>query len=143
MRTGHRFSLRSSQVLAPWGCQQKVVQLEPRARNQSAWLHHGCRTGYSFRAAARCRLLRKLPKKKFLKSKKKPWPPCFALKQLDLTASRSAHICATCILPSCLRGRTGEKMNMVVPQKTGRVSSPIRYEQFVPKSGRIILLVCG
>src|SRR5699024_4440989 len=141
-RTGRRFLRRSSQVLAPWVSQQKVDQLEPPARNQSAWLHHGCRTDCSYRAAARCRLLKKLLQKRFLKSNKKLWPPCFEPKKLDLTASNSAHTCATCILRSCPRERTGEKMNMVVPQKTGRVSSPIRYEQFVPKSGRIIRLVC-
>src|SRR5690625_2977865 len=142
MRTERRFLRRSSPVLVPWACQQKADQLEPQARNQSAWLHHDCRTGYSSRAAAQCRLLRRLPKKKFLRSKEKLWLQCFGLKKLDLTASSSAHTCVTCILRSCPRGRTGEKVTMVVPQKTGRVSSPIRYEQFVPKSGRIILLAC-
>src|SRR5690625_1734083 len=101
MRTGHQFLPRSSQVLAPWACQQKVDQPEPQARNQSAWLHHGCRTGCSSRAAARCQLLRKSPKQKFLKSKKKPWPRCSGRKKLDSTESRSAHTCATCILRSC------------------------------------------
>src|SRR5690625_498739 len=143
MHTGRRFSPRSSQVLVPWVCRQKVDQLEPQARNQSVWLHHGCRTGCSFRAAARCRLLRKLPRKKFLRSNEKLWLQCFVPKKLDSTESNSAHTCVTCILRSCPRGRTGEKMNMGVPQTTGRVSSPIRYEQFVPTSGRIILLACG